>query len=45
MPSIVAGARVGVLDQPDVAPTAAAMLRLRLPTAERAPSPLILRRS
>jgi predicted AlkP superfamily pyrophosphatase or phosphodiesterase len=44
-PSIVAGARVGVLDQRDVAPTAAAMLGLTLPTADRPPSPLILRRS
>jgi arylsulfatase A-like enzyme len=44
-PSIVPGARVAVLDQLDVAPMAAAMLGLRLPTAERAPSPLILRGS
>jgi predicted AlkP superfamily pyrophosphatase or phosphodiesterase len=42
-PSIVAGARVGVLDQLDVAPTAAAMLGLKLPAAERAASPLLLR--
>lgn len=44
-PSIVAGARVAVLDQLDVAPTAAALLGLKMPTAERAPSPLILRGS
>jgi hypothetical protein len=44
-PSIAAGARVGVLDQRDVAPTAAAMLGVALPTAERPPSPLILRRA
>jgi predicted AlkP superfamily pyrophosphatase or phosphodiesterase len=43
-PSIVAGARVGVLDQREVAPTAAAMLGLTMPTAERPPSPLLLRR-
>jgi predicted AlkP superfamily pyrophosphatase or phosphodiesterase len=42
-PSLRAGARVGVLDQRDVAPTAAAMLGLALPTAERPPSPLLLR--
>jgi predicted AlkP superfamily pyrophosphatase or phosphodiesterase len=44
-PSIVSGARVGVLDQREVAPTAAAMLGLSLPTAEYPPSPLILDRA
>jgi predicted AlkP superfamily pyrophosphatase or phosphodiesterase len=44
-PSIVESAQGGVLDQRDVAPTVAAMLGLKLPTAERAPSPLVLRRS
>jgi predicted AlkP superfamily pyrophosphatase or phosphodiesterase len=43
-PSIHTGARVGVLDQRDIAPTAAAILGVALPTAERPPSPLILRR-
>ena len=43
-PSIVAGGKAGVLDQRDVAPTVAAMLGLKLPTAERAPSPLVLAR-
>jgi hypothetical protein len=43
-PSVVGGARVGVMDQRDVAPTVAAMLGVKLPTAERAPSPLVLAR-
>jgi predicted AlkP superfamily pyrophosphatase or phosphodiesterase len=43
-PSIVAGARVGVLDQLDVAPTAAAILGVRLPTAMHSPSAHLLRR-
>jgi predicted AlkP superfamily pyrophosphatase or phosphodiesterase len=42
-PSVAAGARVGVLDHLDLAPTVAAMLGVKLPTAERAASPLILR--
>jgi predicted AlkP superfamily pyrophosphatase or phosphodiesterase len=42
-PSIVAGATTGVLDQRDIAPTVAALLNLELPTADHAPSPLILR--
>ena len=44
-PSIHTGTRVGVLDQLDIAPTAAAILGVALPTAERPPSPLILRRA
>jgi hypothetical protein len=43
-PSTLAGARTEVLDQRDVAPTVAAMLGVTLPTAERAPSPLVLAR-
>jgi predicted AlkP superfamily pyrophosphatase or phosphodiesterase len=42
-PSIAEGARLGVLDQLDVAPTIAAMLGVKLPAAARPPSPLILR--
>jgi hypothetical protein len=44
-PSVVAGARAGVLDQREVAPTVAAMLGVKLPAAERAPSPVVLARS
>jgi arylsulfatase A-like enzyme len=43
-PSVIAGARTEVLDQRDVAPTVAAMLGVTLPTAEHAPSPLVLAR-
>ncbi len=42
-PSVAEGARLGVLDQLDVAPTVAAMLGVKLPAAARPPSPLILR--
>jgi predicted AlkP superfamily pyrophosphatase or phosphodiesterase len=42
-PSVLGGTRVGVLDHLDIAPTVAAMLGVKLPTAERPPSPLILR--
>jgi predicted AlkP superfamily pyrophosphatase or phosphodiesterase len=42
-PSIASGARLDVLDQLDVAPTAAAILGVGLPTALRPPSHLILR--
>jgi predicted AlkP superfamily pyrophosphatase or phosphodiesterase len=43
-PSISIGLRLGLLDQLDIAPTAAAMLGLKLPTAMRPPSAEILRR-
>ena len=43
-PSIVAGTRLGVLDQREVAPTAAAMLGLSMPTAECAPVAALLQR-
>jgi predicted AlkP superfamily pyrophosphatase or phosphodiesterase len=44
-PSIAGGARLGVLDQREVAPTAAAMLGLTMPTAECPPSAAVLRRT
>jgi predicted AlkP superfamily pyrophosphatase or phosphodiesterase len=37
--------RIGVLDQLDVAPTAAALLDMAMPTAERRASALVLRDS
>jgi predicted AlkP superfamily pyrophosphatase or phosphodiesterase len=43
-PSIVEGARAGVLDQRDVAPTVAAILGLKLSAAERGAAPSVLRR-
>jgi predicted AlkP superfamily pyrophosphatase or phosphodiesterase len=43
-PSITIGARLGLLDQLDVAPTAAAILGIKLPAAMRPPSAQILRR-
>jgi predicted AlkP superfamily pyrophosphatase or phosphodiesterase len=43
-PSTRTAARIAVLDQRDVAPTVAAMLGVTLPTAERAPSSLVLAR-
>jgi predicted AlkP superfamily pyrophosphatase or phosphodiesterase len=43
-PSVVASADVGLLDHLDVAPTLAAMLGVKLETAERPPSPRLVRR-
>jgi hypothetical protein len=43
-PSVVTGARIDLLDQLDIAPTAAAILGVKLPTAMRPPSARILRR-
>jgi predicted AlkP superfamily pyrophosphatase or phosphodiesterase len=43
-PSIVSGKGIDVLDQLDIAPTAAAMLGVKLPTAMRPPALQVLRR-
>ena len=42
-PAVARGGPIGVLDQLDVAPTAAALLGVAMPTAERQASPLVLR--
>jgi predicted AlkP superfamily pyrophosphatase or phosphodiesterase len=43
-PSIVAGGRIALLDQLDIAPTAAAILGIELPSAMHPPSAQVLRR-